>query len=284
MSLPGPSPFRAAQSSISSQRTEGSNGKLSGWGGGKAQQAPSSSRLSSFGDSNMTKYRNPHSRLRLDTSSSSYRNTGHGGKVSRYSPPSPLTEDPKRQWNEGDIVPKGGPLPLDRQTRKPQQALREYGGGVARDPKVLFIDRYITIMERRDPNTLKAYIHFSQQMAERLRFTHFWIRKGSHAVETDRDMTTGLKTGDVKPSQNHMTVFLGQSSDWVNISGHIFVLAYKTRNPRFELMPEEQMWEDPKTSRKRRVIEMWKWDEDGCLKSQQRHEELVSMGAGGWRR
>jgi hypothetical protein len=40
------------------------------------------------------------------------------------------------EWNMGDELPKGGPLPLDRVTNKRITAIRAYGAGTRADPMV----------------------------------------------------------------------------------------------------------------------------------------------------
>lgn len=48
-----------------------------------------------------------------------------------------------------------------------------------------------------------------------------------------------------------------------------------------ELMPEDQMKPDERTGRRRRVKELWKWDEKGTVQQQHRNKQLKGMS---WRK
>lgn len=78
-----------------------------------------------------------------------------------------------------------------------------------------------------------------------------------------------------------MTVLLGTKQDWVLVGGHVFILR-SDGDHILELMPEDQMWPDPKMDKRRRVKELWKWDEKGTLKQQHRSIQLRNMKT--WRR
>lgn len=104
--------------------------------------------------------------------------------------------------------------------------------------------------------------------------------KKVHAIETERDQTTGRKTGDLKPSQDHITILLGNQNDHILLGGHIFVLFFNG-NTTLELMPKDQMWPGADGNR-RRVVELWKWDESGSLAQRHTQKRLKEMDT--WRR
>ncbi|KAI1435414.1 hypothetical protein GGR50DRAFT_318806 [Xylaria sp. CBS 124048] len=210
------------------------------------------------------KYRNPFSR-------------GDGRNIpterlQEYAPPEPFETDESREWNEGDALPDGGPLPFDKVTKTALLALETAGSGTEADPMVLFSNREIELMKRRSKRKVEAHVAFAKHVAQKLKFTHIWIRKAAHDVETNRQKTTGLFTGETRPSQSHLTVLLGHTDDWVIVGGHIFVLTTKAGD--LELMPSEQMWQsDSGRGGRRRVIELWKWDEGKRLRQEHTSKE-----------
>ncbi|KAI0100273.1 hypothetical protein GGR51DRAFT_564297 [Nemania sp. FL0031] len=205
------------------------------------------------------RYRNPYSR-------------GGGknipaAKLSEYTPPAPLEIDKTQEWNKGDKLPNGGPLPFDRIAGTVIVAHRAYGAGTFADPMVLFSNKEVEVMERRHQPQLNEHITFAKKVARDLGFSHIWIRKASHDLETKRNRTTGLFVRETKQSQSHITVMLGNTEDWVYVGGHIFVLVItdKVSQERMEYMSSEELW--PLASgERRRVVELWKWDEGDSLK------------------
>ncbi|KAI3324224.1 hypothetical protein HD806DRAFT_543618 [Xylariaceae sp. AK1471] len=194
------------------------------------------------------------------------------GNLLEYRPPDPLETDKFKEWNMGDELPKGGPLPIDKVTNNTITAIRAYGVGTRADPMVLFSNKEILKTESQSKKTLEAYIVFTQQLAKQLHFTHIWIRKQAHSVETKRNATTGKFTGETKKSQSHITVLLGNADEWVNVGGHIFI--FITGNgEKLELMSREQMWLLPSGER-RRVVELWKWDEGDTFKQEHAMREI----------
>lgn len=54
----------------------------------------------------------------------------------KYSPPIPLETDTSLQWDKGDPMPHGGPLPFEHGTEKVVKAIRSYGSGNRESPRV----------------------------------------------------------------------------------------------------------------------------------------------------
>lgn len=58
-------------------------------------------------------------------------------RLREYIPPSPLDTDKSDEWNRGDTIPKGGPLPFDNSSPgQTIKALRKFGAGSLADPMV----------------------------------------------------------------------------------------------------------------------------------------------------
>jgi len=86
------------------------------------------------------------------------------------------------------------------------------------------------------------------------------------------------RRGSTKPLE-HITVLLGNSADWVNVFGHVYiVVSHNGRKVEIEYMPEEQVMSQYYYSStggyQTRVFELWKWDEDGNMKEKHRDKKL----------
>ncbi|KAI2633327.1 hypothetical protein GGS21DRAFT_544015 [Xylaria nigripes] len=224
-------------------------------------------------ESGTDKYKNPFSRGEIVNIPSEH--------LRDYIPPDPLETDTSREWNEGDELPGGGPLPFDKVTKAVISAHVTSGAGTKADPMVLFSNKEVELMKRRSRKVLEAHVAFAKHVARKLKFSHIWIRKVAHDVETKRHGTTGLFTGEVKKSQSHLTVLLGNKKDWAMVGGHIFVLVSR-EGGELEYMPSERMWSHSSGKGRRRVIELWKWDEGNWLKQEHMNKDYRNKPT--WRR
>ncbi|KAI1827254.1 hypothetical protein F4861DRAFT_550850 [Xylaria intraflava] len=175
--------------------------------------------------------------------------------------PKPVETARFQEWNEGDELPNGGPLPLDKATRTVISALMTYGTGTKEDPMVIFPNKEDELMKRRSRRTIEAHVAFAKQVARRLKFSHIWIRKAAYKTEVKRDGgAAGLYNENAEKAQSHLTVLLGNSLEWVIVGGHIFVSI--KADGGLEYVPSEKMSSHSPGRISHRVIELWKWDEE----------------------
>ncbi|KAI1364608.1 hypothetical protein F5Y08DRAFT_339524 [Xylaria arbuscula] len=123
------------------------------------------------------------------------------------------------EWNPAP----GARLPAKRDKNGIITSSATYGKGTHEDPCVLY--RCPEVFQGAE---LQEFNNFAQDICKKLGFTHIWIRAHVHDWKTGRDRITGDRTGGIqKGEDDHITVYLGDRPNWINVHGDIYV---ETRN------------------------------------------------------
>lgn len=113
-------------------------------------------------------------------------------------------------------------------------------------------------------------------------------RKGLHTRTQERDRRTNQRTGNITTSQNHLTVYLGTTSDQIEVHGHIYAkrkqlptgagswrVPAPEREGKYELMP---VWERRDGGRN---PELWLWHPVSLNLERQYHRDDI-LGLQSW--
>ncbi|KAI0903343.1 hypothetical protein F4823DRAFT_629489 [Ustulina deusta] len=180
-------------------------------------------------------------------------------------------------WNLGDPIPPGAGLPAYPRTMEPIVSVETFGAGTLQDPCILY---------RCKPqfrNTeLDQFNGFARWLCKHLGFTHIWIRAHVHDWKTQRDEITKLKTGELQRGEdNHITIYLGNRKDWINVHGDVYVSVVNARKGVVPngLMPVESMHlQDGEPPRN---LRLYSWTSKMTQISSARHTQ--AMGSKDWR-
>ncbi|KAH9905758.1 hypothetical protein F4778DRAFT_727415 [Xylariomycetidae sp. FL2044] len=155
-------------------------------------------------------------------------------------PRGPPRKNDNEKWNPGQMIPRGGRIPYQKDKSETIVCHASYGSGTRDDPNIFWIYKPWFL---RHTEIMEKYNGFIATQCKKLGFATVWVRKGIHDTYATRDTITNLLTGiQSGGADRHITIYMGKNPDTINVHGHIYAstaLLGEYYNHRRQLVPVE---------------------------------------------